>query len=395
MYSSESDFYKVISWGGSMEGWKLTSPTGLAFWMGIESSSVAGARRDILVVGCCIPEPSWIWQHTGWEVLCGICNGPGIISRHSICSPNVVGASAAATSSGRYLTTCGTLQSDMPYFLSVFLTFLAASSHPGCVNWSIVIYFCRNLSMRCCSMLDSVPITHPGSSSSLIFPCSVPSSSSSSPSSPLSDLARSLRLSPITTIISWSVLSGSMYLNPTFSAFLVSSCSCWTAGSGSSTHNRAPVVYPFNIILDTFLSLFIAWEVRFSLFLHCMLVLGSEATPCPKGSDSFQFQANLAFIRLMKLLGGPLCRFTTFARWKWLKLLFRSIDHCCLRWLCCCMRCWMWQDMDNMAASCVFYVKVGMFNHFEQSKISLLTVNKLGIVRLILQHDLIVSVSFK
>jgi len=54
----------------------------------------------------------------------------------------------------------------------------------------------------------------------------------------------------------------------------------------------------------------------------------------------------------------------------------------------------MLQDMDNMEASCVIYVKVGTFTHLEQSKISLLTVNQLEIVRLTVQHDLIVSVSF-
>jgi len=40
----------------------------------------------------------------------------------------------------------------------------------------------------------------------------------------------------------------------------------------------------------------------------------------------------------------------------------------------------MMQDMDNMEASCVIYVKVGTFNHLEQSKIRLLTINKFGIV---------------
>ena len=54
----------------------------------------------------------------------------------------------------------------------------------------------------------------------------------------------------------------------------------------------------------------------------------------------------------------------------------------------------MLQIMDNMEASCVFYVKVGMFTHLEQSKISLLTVNKSGIVTLTVQHDLIVSIIF-
>jgi len=52
----------------------------------------------------------------------------------------------------------------------------------------------------------------------------------------------------------------------------------------------------------------------------------------------------------------------------------------------------MLQVMDNMEASCVFYVKVGTFTHLEQSKISLLTVSKSGIVTLTVQHDMIVSV---
>ena len=54
----------------------------------------------------------------------------------------------------------------------------------------------------------------------------------------------------------------------------------------------------------------------------------------------------------------------------------------------------MLQVMDNMEASCVFYVKVGMFTHLEQSKIFLLTVKESGIVTLTVQHDLIVSVIF-
>jgi hypothetical protein len=54
----------------------------------------------------------------------------------------------------------------------------------------------------------------------------------------------------------------------------------------------------------------------------------------------------------------------------------------------------MLQDMDNMEASCVFYVKVGTVTHLEQCKTSHLTVKEMGIVRLTIQHDLIVSVSF-
>jgi len=54
----------------------------------------------------------------------------------------------------------------------------------------------------------------------------------------------------------------------------------------------------------------------------------------------------------------------------------------------------MLQVVDNMEASCVFYVKVSTFTHLEQSKISLLTVNTPGIVTLTVQHDMIVSVIF-
>jgi len=50
--------------------------------------------------------------------------------------------------------------------------------------------------------------------------------------------------------------------------------------------------------------------------------------------------------------------------------------------------------MDNMEVSCVFYVKVSTFTHLEQSKIGLLTVNKSGIMTLIVKHDMIVSISF-
>jgi len=54
----------------------------------------------------------------------------------------------------------------------------------------------------------------------------------------------------------------------------------------------------------------------------------------------------------------------------------------------------MLQDLDNMEASCIFYVKVGTFTHLEQSKTALLTIDKTGIVKLTVQHDFIFSVSF-
>jgi len=46
--------------------------------------------------------------------------------------------------------------------------------------------------------------------------------------------------------------------------------------------------------------------------------------------------------------------------------------------------------VENMEASCVFYVKVVSFTHIEQSDISLVTVIKSGIVTLIRQYDTIV-----
>jgi len=54
----------------------------------------------------------------------------------------------------------------------------------------------------------------------------------------------------------------------------------------------------------------------------------------------------------------------------------------------------MLEDMDNIEASCDMYVKVTTYSHLEQSKTTLLIVNHLGMVRLTVHHDLIVSVSF-
>jgi hypothetical protein len=54
----------------------------------------------------------------------------------------------------------------------------------------------------------------------------------------------------------------------------------------------------------------------------------------------------------------------------------------------------MLQVMDNMETSCVFYVKVGMFIHLEQSKICLLSVKISGMEMLTVGCDIIVSVIF-
>jgi len=89
-----------------------------------------------------------------------------------------------------------------------------------------------------------------------------------------------------------------------------------------------------------------------------------------------------------------MCHFAVFGCLEWQKVLFRSIDHCGLCWLCCWARCWMLQDMDSMKASGVCYIKVGKLNHLERSQIWLVTVNKTGIVRLTVQYNMIVSVCF-
>jgi hypothetical protein len=54
----------------------------------------------------------------------------------------------------------------------------------------------------------------------------------------------------------------------------------------------------------------------------------------------------------------------------------------------------MLHDIDNMEATCVFCIKVSTFTHVDQSETTLLTVSESGMVRLNVQHDLIVSVSF-
>jgi len=79
--------------------------------------------------------------------------------------------------------------------------------------------------------LESVPVTQPGVSSLLtLLSYGSSSSSSSSSQSCLSlKLAISLRLSPMAFNIFSNVLSGFVFVNPAFSSFLLSSCSCLIA----------------------------------------------------------------------------------------------------------------------------------------------------------------------
>jgi hypothetical protein len=54
----------------------------------------------------------------------------------------------------------------------------------------------------------------------------------------------------------------------------------------------------------------------------------------------------------------------------------------------------MMHNMDHMERSCVVDDKVGMFDQLEQSKICILNVPKLGILRLTIKHDFIFSIAF-
>jgi hypothetical protein len=155
-----------------------------------------------------------------------------------------------------------------------------------------------------------------------------------------------------------------------------------------------PRCFSLNIIHNLFLFLFIAWEVCFSSFLCHKLLFGLEAPQCPKCSEFFCVQPAIACIRLTTSLGWTLCRFARSAYQKLRKVLFQNIGHCSIHWLCCWVGCWMSQYMENVKASCVFYVKVGTLTPLEQSTSFLLTVNKMGIVRLTVQYDSIVSVDF-
>jgi len=93
-------------------------------------------------------------------------------------------------------------------------------------------------------------------------------------------------------------------------------------------------------------------------------------------------------------LSVTLGRFAGLACRKSWRVLLQSSEHYSLCWLCCWARCWRLHDMDHMEESCILYVKVGMFDQLEHSKICDLTVTKMGIIMLTAQHDLDFSVSF-
>jgi len=119
-----------------MQGNRLTGWIGFAFLIGDESGSASGGSDGICLFDCAVPDPNLIRLLPGQEVHCGIRDISGIISRDYIRSPNVAGESVAASLSVCGLTTAGTFNSVVWYFISIWWKMSAASPHPGCVNSS-------------------------------------------------------------------------------------------------------------------------------------------------------------------------------------------------------------------------------------------------------------------
>jgi len=112
---------KSILWlaGGYLQEYNLTSSTACALSKGDESGSAAGSRSGMLVFDCSFAQPTLIWLLPGREVPCGICDIPRTMSRHSIHSPNAVGAGDAVSSSVCSSMTAETLNPDVLYTLSL------------------------------------------------------------------------------------------------------------------------------------------------------------------------------------------------------------------------------------------------------------------------------------
>jgi len=189
-------------------------------------------------------EPSLIWLLPCRDVTSSICDCPEMISTTYISCPNVVGDGVAAVVSVWGFTTAGIVNSVILYIICLSRKQSAVSPHPGCVSFSSLICFSRKLTMRCCTILEIVPITQPGSSSLLSLPSSVSSASSSlcSPSASSSELAWSLRLSPTAFNISSNVVSDFVVVDRAFSTFLICSCFYIIAVSASCTRFLATAV---------------------------------------------------------------------------------------------------------------------------------------------------------
>jgi len=119
--------------------------------------------------------------------------------------------------------------------------------------------------MWCCTILEIVPITQPGLSSSLsLLSCEFSSSSSSScPSSSSSEQARLLRLTPIAFNVASNVVSGFLVVDSAFSTFLICSSSCIIAVAASwarflatavSLSTESSIHFSFSFFLKQFVS---------------------------------------------------------------------------------------------------------------------------------------------
>jgi len=227
-----------------------------------------------------------------------------------------------------------------------------------------------------------VLITQPGLASSFKLPWLVHYSLSSATCLPFSssELTISLRLSPIVFNIFPHVFSALPVINLACSTFLISSYYCLIAVSMSAISFLAMVgsLSVLSTICSSFSSLleqYIPWHCSTArFFIDCMLC---NAAMVRTSSPSKVLL--MAFVwwhcRLDHIVNLP-----SMSYWCGERLFFWSIDHCNLHWLCHLARCWMLHDMDHMVASCVFYIKVGMHDQHEQSKLDISIVTTLRIV---------------
>jgi len=194
---------------------------------------------------CGSSKPDLFWLHPGWEVPCGICNCPGMISSLCITTPNVVRDDVTAVASVWGFATARTINIAISYFVYLSQKHSIMPTLPGWVSSLNIIRFYQKLTKRWCSGVETVPITGPGSSSllSLLSSVSCSSSSWSSASSLLSELARKLRQSPMAFNISSNAFAGYLVVDQAISAFLISSCYCIITVSVSSTDFRAAEVH--------------------------------------------------------------------------------------------------------------------------------------------------------
>jgi len=111
----------------------------------------------------------------GQGVPCSICYFLEMISGGSIHSPNVVRAGGATPISVCGSTTAGTFILGVLYMLSLSRKEYGPSPQPSCGNSSRFICFSLKLYICCCPVLEHVPITQLGLSSSLSLTSSVSS----------------------------------------------------------------------------------------------------------------------------------------------------------------------------------------------------------------------------